>query len=155
VSAPDFLLDLNVVLDFLQDRPPHAQHAGRLFAAARGALVSLWVSGDAPSTLFYVLERQFRQERVKGASPRAQGCIRDLLKHVSVAPVTKAGLERAIGFGMEDYEDAIQAACAVEAGVGTLVTRDGKGCRDLPAGLLAILTPLEALARVGARTGPA
>jgi hypothetical protein len=67
-----------------------------------------------------------------------------------VAPVTKASLERALGFGMEDYEDAIQAASAVEAGVGTLVTRDGSGYRDLPPDLLAVLTPLEALGLLGA-----
>jgi len=155
VRAPGFLLDLNVILDFLQDRQPHAQHARSLFAAAQDGRVSLWISGDAPSTLFYVLERQLRQEKVKNPSLEEQGHIRKLLKHVAVAPVTKAGLERATGFGMEDYEDAIQAACAVEAGLGTLVTRDGSGYRDLPRDLLAVLAPLEALARLGAHPGPA
>ena len=65
--------------------------------------------------------------------------------------MTKAALERALDFHMKDYEDAIQAACAIEAKVGTLVTRDRTGYRDLPPDLLAVLTPAEAMARLGVR----
>jgi len=150
MTAPQVLLDLNVILDFFQDRAPHAEAAERLFAAAREQRLSLWISGDAPSTLCYVLEKQFRQRRESKPHLKAQGIIRRLLDHVSVAPVTKGSLERAISFGMEDYEDAIQAAAALEAGVGTLVTRDLPGYRDLPPGLLAVLSPLEALGLLGA-----
>jgi len=149
VTHPEFLLDLNVILDFFQNRAPHAEHAERLFAAARELRVSLWITGDAPSTLCYVLEEQFRQNRESRPSLKAQGIISRLLDKVSVAPVTKTSLERALGFGMEDYEDAIQAAAAVEAGVGTLVTRDASGYRDLPLDLLAVLTPLESLGLLG------
>ena len=150
MTGPQCLLDLNVILDFFQDRAPHAEHAERLFAAAQERRVSLWISGDAPSTLCYVLEKQFRQHRENKPNLKAQGIIRRLLDKVSVAPVTKSALERAISFGMEDYEDAIQASAAVEAGVGTLVTRDLSGYRDLPPELLAVLSPLEALGLLGA-----
>lgn len=118
MSVPGLLLDLNVILDFLQDRQPHARHADLLFSAGARSRVSLWISGDAPSTLFYVVERKFRQDREPRPSLRAQELIRTLLARVSVAPVTKEALERAIDWGMEDYEDAIQAACALEVGVG-------------------------------------
>jgi predicted nucleic acid-binding protein len=150
MTVPRCLLDLNIILDFFQDRAPHAEHAEQLFAAAQEQRVSLWISGDAPSTLCYVLEKQFRQQRENKPHLKAQGIIRRLLDQVSVAPVTKSSLERAISFGMEDYEDAIQASAAVEAGVGTLVTRDLSGYRDLPPDLLAVLSPLEALGLLGA-----
>jgi hypothetical protein len=80
--------------------------------------------------------------------------LRTLLAHVSVAPVSKAALERAIDWGMADYEDAIQAACALEAGLGVLVTRDGSGFQDLPPGLLTILSPRETLAALRRDGGP-
>jgi predicted nucleic acid-binding protein len=154
VSAVGLLLDLNVVLDFLQARQPHARNADLLFAAAGRSQVSLWISGDAPSTLFYVLERALRQAGDAQPSLRAQGMLRTLLAHVAVAPVSKAALERAIDWGMADYEDAVQAACALEAGLGVLVTRDGSGFQDLPPGLLTILSPGETLAALGRDAGP-
>lgn len=155
MSVPGLLLDLNVILDFLQDRQPHARHADLLFSAGAGSRVALWVSGDAPSTLFHVLERQFRQDREPRPSLRAQELIRTLLTRVSVAPVTKEALQRAIDWGMEDFEDAIQAACALEAGVGWVVTRDGAGYRDLPPNMLAVMSPAEALAHLDVRSAPA
>jgi predicted nucleic acid-binding protein len=155
MSVPAILLDLNVILDFLQGREPHARHADLLFSAAAQSRVSLWITGDAPSTLFYVLERQFRQDREPRPSLRAQELIRTLLARISVAPVTKEALQRALDWCMEDYEDAIQAACALDSGVGWIVTRDGAGYRDLPPNLLAVLSPAEALAHLDARPGTA
>ncbi len=152
MRIPDFLLDVNVILDYLEDREPHARCAQALFAAAKSSEAKLWVSGDSASTFFHVLEKGFRQGRVKLPSLKAQAAIRSILRHVSVAPVTKAALERALDFHMKDCEDAIQAACAIEAKVGTLVTRDRSGYRDLPPDLLAVLTPAETMARLGARS---
>lgn len=151
MTSLGLLLDLNVILDFLQDRQPHSQYAGRLFAHAARSEAFLWISGDAPSTLFYVLERAFRQEREPQPSLRAQALIRTLLARVSVAPVTQEVLERALGWAMVDYEDAILAACAVEAGLQMIVTRDGAGFQDLPPQRVAIVSPVEALARLEAR----
>jgi predicted nucleic acid-binding protein len=139
-------------MDYLEDREPHARHAQALFAAAKNSEARLWVSGDTASTIYYVLEKGFRQSRVKLPALKAQAAIRSILQQVSVAPVNKGALERALDFHMKDYEDAIQAACAIEARVGTLVTRDRAGYRDLPRDLLAVLTPPEAMARLGART---
>jgi len=146
VSLPAYLLDLNVILDYLQNRPPHAQDAEDLFVAAKSSKVALWVSGDAFSTLFYVLEREFRQQKRPNSSALAQSKIQGLLKRVSVAPVTKAVLDTAIAYGLDDFEDAIQAVAAVEAGVTTLVTRDADGYDDFPPNTLAVLTPAQALA---------
>jgi len=143
---PDYLLDLNVILDYFQDRLPHAQHAEALFLAEQSGRVRLWVSGDALSTLFYLLEREFRQRRQPAPSALAQSKLQGLLKRVRVAPITGPVLDAAFGFGMEDFEDAIQAAAAMEAGVRTMVTRDASGYRDLPADAMAVLTPAQGLA---------
>jgi predicted nucleic acid-binding protein len=149
MTSTPILLDLNVILDFLQARQPHSRYADRLFAAAAKSRATLWISGDSPSTIFYVLERSFRQAGEPEPSLQAQKRIRTLLAHVAVAPVTQAVLELAMDWRMVDYEDAIQAACALEAGVGILVTRDRLGFKDLPPTLLAVLSPVEALAILG------
>lgn len=146
MSLPAYLLDLNVILDYLQNRPPHAQAAESLFVAAKFSKVALWASGDAFSTLFYVLEREFRQQKRPDSSALAQSKIQGLLKRIAVAPVTKSVLDTAIAYEMDDFEDAIQAVAAVEAGVTTLVTRDANGYDDFPPNALAVLTPAQALA---------
>lgn len=146
MNRADYLLDLNVVLDLLQNRIPYADHSEALFSATQEQRVRLWVSGDAPSTLFYLLERQFRQSGHKGASALAQGKLRGVLDLLEVAPVNRSVLDTAFSLGMDDFEDAIQAGAALEAGVGVLVTRDQDGYRNIPPGSLAVLSPPEALA---------
>lgn len=143
---PDLLLDLNVILDLLQDRSPHGQDAEELFKASAASRVRLWVSADAPSTLFFLLERALRKDGRRNASLQAQAMLRKLLGKVLLAPVDGKVLEMAFAFGMEDFEDAIQAASAVACGVRTLVTRDAEGFADLPPDTLAVLTPGQALA---------
>ena len=74
-AAPGFPSDVNVILDYLEDREPHARYAQALFAAAKSSEARLWVSGDSASTFYYVLEKGFRQGRVKQPSLMAQAAI--------------------------------------------------------------------------------
>jgi predicted nucleic acid-binding protein len=127
IAKPKYLLDLNVVLDFLQRREPWYPAARRLFEAERQERVDLYLSADAISTLFY-------QSRKSLPAAKAATMIEILLNRVRIADVTGAVINLAFRLGLGDLEDAIQAATAMEAGIGVLVTRDAgdyKGLKEL------------------------
>jgi predicted nucleic acid-binding protein len=132
-----YLLDLNIVLDFLQRREPWYPAARGLFEAERQERVDLYVSADAISTLFY-------QGRKSLSVAKSTAMIEILLQRLRIADVTEAVIRRAFRLGLLDLEDAIQAAAALEAGIGVLVTRDARDYKGLTG--LQVLAPDIALA---------
>ena len=136
-AKPRYLLDLNIVLDFLQRREPWVSAARGLFEAERQERVDLYVSADAISTLFY-------QARKSLPATKAALMIELLLQRLRIADVTGAVLQRAFRLGLPDLEDAIQAAAALEAGIGVLVSRDAKDFMGLTD--IQVLSPDIALA---------
>lgn len=50
----------------------------------------------------------------------------DLLDILEVIPPTDAVFRRALTLSMADYEDAVQAACALRLGADTIVTRNAR-----------------------------
>lgn len=99
--------------------------------------MDLLVSADAVLTLFY-------QARKSLTTVKANTFMEILLQRLRFADVTEAVIARAFRLGLADLEDAIQAAAALEAGIGVLVSRDAqdfKGLKDLQ-----VLSPDIALA---------
>ena len=134
-------MDLNVVLDVLMDRAPHADHAARLWAACESGEVVGLVAAHSVTTLHYLATR---------ANGRrfAERCLSDVLSVFDVAAVDRAVLEDANDLGWADFEDAVCVVAAAAAGCTAIATRDRVGFRRsaVPA-----LSPREALhaARAG------
>jgi predicted nucleic acid-binding protein len=122
------LFDVNVVLDFLLERPPFAEAAKALWAAAERKQVEAFIPAHGVTTVFYVAARQ-RDARF------ARRVTQDLLSVSAVAGVDGAVLRRALTLPTADFEDAVCLAAAEAAGCGMLVTRD-------PAGYLGAALPV-------------
>ena len=114
------LIDTNVVLDLLQRRDPWADEAARLFAAIESGRATAYVAAHTITTVHYILERSAdRKVAAIGVS--------DLLRLVDVVPVERADLLQALALGFPDFEDGVQAICALKADVDFVVTRDPTG----------------------------
>lgn len=145
------LFDLNVLLDALLERRPHAAAAARLWGAAESGRVAAFVPAHGVTTLFYLLARQ------KGAA-FARRAVGGVVGIFSVAAVDQAAIQRALALDWVDFEDAVCAAAAEAAGCDAIVTDDPKG---FPDSALPVLSPEAAVAlleesppdRVG-ETGP-
>ena len=130
------LLDVNVVLDALLERRPHAPAAARLWGAAESGRVAAFVPAHGVTTLFYLLARQ------KGAA-FARGAVGGVVGVFPVAAVDQATIQRALALGWADFEDAVCAAAAEAAGCDAIVTNDPKGFPEAP---LPVLSPEAAVA---------
>ena len=141
-QKPAFLLDINIVLDYLQQREPWYPLAKELFLAERQEQVDLFIAANTVATLHFLI-------RKKDSRKKALAKIEILLQRLRVADVTGAVITRALHLGLDDLEDGIQAGAAIEAGIPVLVTREPKDFGRID--LLQVLAPEIALAAVRLR----
>jgi len=139
------LLDTDVVLDLLANRQPFVVEASVLWLAHEQGRLEASISPITPVNVFYILRKQI------GATPARQ-VVGRLLSGVQICALDRAVLRAADALPMADFEDAVQAAAAVAAGLDALVTRNTKDYASAP---LPILTPSEALARLASAEGSA
>jgi predicted nucleic acid-binding protein len=137
------LVDVNVLLDAILERAPHADAAARVWAAVEAGRATGLVPGHGVTTLFYLLSRS----RGPASARRA---VAHLLTVFGVAPVNQATLQRALTLGWSDFEDAVCAAAAEAAGCDLIVTRDPTG---FPASPVHVVDPATALALVSGKRG--
>lgn len=132
------LLDLNVILDVLLDRAPHAEAAAALWAAIEAGEAEGRLSAHAVTTLHYLATR---------ARGRAFGeqCVRDVTSVFAVSPVDGAAVSRALSLGFADFEDAVTLAAAEADGCGAVVSRDASGFRGSSLSVLDAAAALTAV----------
>jgi predicted nucleic acid-binding protein len=132
------LVDLNVVLDVLLDRAPHAEDAAALWAAVEAGEAEGRLCAHAVTTLHYLATR------ARGRA-FAERCVRDVTSVFAVSPVDGAVVARALTLGFVDFEDAVTAAAAEADGCAALVSRDAGGFRDCPLPVLHAAAALSAI----------
>jgi predicted nucleic acid-binding protein len=129
------LLDLNVFLDVILDRPPDADVCAALWAAIERGQGRGMVPAHGVTTIFYLLEKS------RDAAFARMGVER-LIGVFGVAPVDDDVVRRALALGWPDFEDAVCAAAAEASACDALVTRDPDGYPDPP---LPVIDPAVAL----------
>lgn len=135
------LLDLNVVLDVLLERKPHAQSSVALWRHVERRRAVALVPAHGFTTVFYIAQRH----RDRAFATRV---VEILLGVFGVAPVNEAVLRRALQLGWPDFEDAVVCAAAETARCDALVTRDPRG---FAGATLSVLDPAGAVALIATR----
>lgn len=130
-------LDTNILLDVVEQRFPHAPPSQAMLDRCDSLGFDLLVAAHGLATLFYITRR-------KAGSATAMQVIHQILAWAEVAPLGDVEARRALGYGITDYEDALQAAAAESAGADWLITRDPKGFLSCP---IPVLSPDEFLTK--------
>lgn len=129
------LVDLNLVLDVLLDREPHAEAAAALWASFETGEAEGLLAAHSVTTLHYLAARSrgraFADERLS-----------DVLAVFGVAPVDDAVVRRAMAMAWSDFEDAVCSAAGEAAKCHLLATRDANGFKR---STLPVMTATEAL----------
>jgi predicted nucleic acid-binding protein len=119
------LLDTNVVLDVLLDRQPHAEASVRAWTAVETGLAKGMLAAHAVTTIHYLIRKE------KG-NARAKRIVSAILRILTVAAVDGGTVQEALQLPFSDFEDAVTAAAARQAGCDFIVTRDPRGFRESP-----------------------
>jgi len=139
-----YLLDTSVLLDLLLNRSPWAADAVVLWDAHRQSQIRVLAAAFSLPTIFYIVRKQ---GGVSAARTAVQACLTTL----DIAPVDQATLLAAQALAGVDFEDDLQIACALQAGVNAIVTRDPRGFAACP---ISVLTPTDVVASLSGLTTP-
>jgi len=128
------LIDVNVIVDVLLDRRPHAHFASLVWAAVEEGRVEGLLSAHAMTTIHYV--------NAKAVGARAARDTTDALLSVfGIAGVDEGVVHTANAMNWKDFEDAVTAAAAQRAKCAAIVTRNVKDFKGSP---VRVLSPAEA-----------
>ena len=136
-------LDANVVLDVMAHREPFFSDSVQVLSLAESGVVEGFIAAHTVTTLFYLLNRKVGAER-------ARSSLLDLLRIAAVVSVDQDRVLQAFSMKWSDFEDALQAACAMKMEVDYLLTRDQRGFSEAS---VTVLSPGEFLAMHGSRSG--
>ncbi|BCL35739.1 type II toxin-antitoxin system VapC family toxin [Nostoc sp. MS1] len=133
------LIDTNIVLDYLLERKPFFEDTEALFNKIDSGQVIGYVSATTLTDIFYIARRQTRNLEL------ARQAISTTLAVMMICPVNQNVLETAFASGLEDFEDAVQIACAVALRLDGIATRDQQGFIGSPIPVLTVHQLLEQL----------
>jgi predicted nucleic acid-binding protein len=119
------LIDTNIVLDVLLDRHPYAAASSAVWALIENRQAQGYLSSHAITTIHYLLRKEM-------GNAKAKRTIAQILQVFRVAPVDGTVIDEALSLTFADFEDAVAAAAARQAGCEAIVTRDPKGFKDSP-----------------------
>ena len=129
------LLDTDVILDYLLEREPFAQSAGKLLELnAQGAFEG-YISGITPINAFYIARKIMGRDKL-------MRILNDLLLAVRVCPINHDVLNQALALPFADYEEAVQHASATASHIDAIITRNLDDYRNA---MLPVFSPLNFL----------
>ena len=114
------LIDTNVVLDLLQEREPFVENAVRLFERIDAGEIEGFITATTITNIYYIVRKVAGKVVAKDA-------IAQILSDLNICAVDLNVLEQALALNFEDFEDAVQYACAVVHNLDAIVTRDLSG----------------------------
>ncbi|MBS4008605.1 MAG: PIN domain-containing protein [Clostridium sp.] len=111
------LIDTNIIIDYLADRTPFADHAEQVLTLCESGRVTGLLTANAITDIYYVLRKVTGKEKTLEA-------IRTLCSILDIIAVGKTDILNAMDFEMPDYEDALAAQCAKRLKAEYIVTRN-------------------------------
>ncbi|KLU63474.1 PIN domain protein [Peptococcaceae bacterium CEB3] len=111
------LIDTNVIIDYLVDRTPFADHAEQVLQLCESGKAEGLVTASAVTDIYYIVRKATGREKTLEA-------IRTLCSVLDIADVGRADILEAMGLDMPDYEDALAAQCAKRIKADCVVTRN-------------------------------
>lgn len=134
------LVDTNVVLDALADRGEWACDAKSILFLASQGKASIYVSGSTLTDIYYLVNRYVYHDK-----KRSLQVVNILLDSLSVAEVGFGECLLAANSRIGDYEDAVVAEAARNAGLSYIITRNEE---DYRGGEVPTISPRDYLARL-------
>lgn len=136
------LLDTNILLDVLLDRPGLAEESEAAITRGEDIGAELFVAFHGLATAYYLLKRGRTEAEALAEVDR-------ILAWARVAAAGDAEAREARTMGLPDFEDALQAASAKACGADWILTRNANDFRNSP---VPTISPEEFLTRYPAPT---
>ena len=127
------MVDTNVVLDVLLNRPAFVQDSATILRAASEETQE-FITASAVTDIYYIARKELKD------SLQTKMLIRNLLQVVHVASVSEVDVWAALDSNWKDFEDSVQNAVAEHQRFDYIITRNPSDYKDSS---LPVLTPQE------------
>ena len=132
------LIDTNVLLDVLLDRPEFVKSSDLVWKLCETEQVKGYVSTLSYANIMYIMRKQLTAQQIEDVFHK----LNLIFEFASFTPTV---LERAVTMKWDDFEDAIQSATAESVHADYIITRNIK---DFAQSKVIAFTPDELLARI-------
>lgn len=130
--------DNDVIIDFLIKRGPFFYEIKAIFQLAAERRLKIHISSVTVVNANYIVERA-------ETGAKALNKTEKLVKLFHILNVGDSTIKKALASNFNDFEDAVQNACAMESNIDILITRNVKDYRQ---STLSIMTPKEFLIKM-------
>ena len=127
------MVDTNVVLDVLLNRPAFVQDSATILRAASEETQE-FITASAVTDIYYIARKELKD------SLQTKMLIRNLLQVVHVASVSEVDVWAALDSNWKDFEDSVQNAVAEHQRFDYIITRNPSDYKDSS---LPVMTPQE------------
>ena len=134
------LLDTNIIIDVLTKRKGYMASLSLIKYCELGTAEG-FVSASTVTDVVYILRKHLPPNEMKTA-------LHTLFLIVDIANVLKVDITSAFNSEMRDFEDAVQAACALRIGADYIVTRNLKDFENAPVPSISPENMLEILSGI-------
>ncbi len=125
------LFDTNVILDTVLARVTFIENAAYLFEAVELGKIQGFISAMTVTDIHYLVKRHTKSAEIAIAT------ISKLLILMEVCAVARGIIQQAVDLGLSDFEDAVQVAAAMRAGLNAIITRDVAGFVGSPVPIMS------------------
>ncbi len=131
-----FLLDTNVVIDFITDRKPFSPVAAKLFDYSEKGKIKLYLTAVSYNNTYYILKKlTSHKETIK--------ILKDIERITETIDSTHEVIKQALESEFKDFEDAIQYYTAkTNKKLDAIISRDLSGFK---LSKIPVLSPDEAI----------
>ena len=119
------IIDTNVVMDVLLNRPAFFGDSRKVFELAERGRIAGCISASAITDVFYIAGRQIKDTET------LYQAVEMLASLFAFVPVTRAMIGQALTLRWKDFEDAVQFVVAKENDAAYIITRDPTGYETL------------------------
>ncbi len=127
------LLDTNIILDIALERREFFEKSKELLLTINKLNIPSYVTATTVTDIYYILKKS------KGHQLTIL-FLKNLFDFIDIAGVSKEIIFSALNSEFADFEDAVQAACASQNDINSIVTRNST---DFKMSKLEIYTPSE------------
>lgn len=111
------VFDTNVIIDAVASRKPFCEEAETILLMASKEQIAGYMTANSITDIFYVVRRSLPEAETREI-------IRSLLYSLEVIDVGGADCWQALTLQIDDFEDALLAACAEKIGADYIISRD-------------------------------
>ena len=130
----DLLIDTNIIIDILQNRPLFVENSQKIISAINNKQFRGFIAAHSITNLWYILRKTHTQEK-------RRELILTLLDFFEIVSLSKQKLINALlRKDFLDFEDCLQDECAIEFCADYIITRNPK---DFNNSKVSAITPEE------------